>query len=267
LIPSIDLYLLLDQLAKNQSEIKLLNVYKGLPVSYDVQIKAVGDSEIQVHSNKYQLACLYHQRETYLQGDKLPFTLRSQVMSLHLGKENAVLANLEMAPNSIGNRTQIRVEPDEPLLGVIQFNGSASEFFVPLGDISGEGAGVYFEHYMFPARLCQPGNEISMTIWLPDTSAPKTRRLPTRPLIESRNAKPLSRPDLPKGQDGKIVITTTGRIMSVHPEFQWKRYRVGMKLFFKDLSRTVILHYISQRQSEIIRDLSILTDELYSRKG
>ena len=261
-----DPYLLLEQIARNQSEIKLLNVYKGLPISYDVRIHSIGNSELQVHSNRNQLACLYYQRETYLQGEELPFTLRSQVMSLHLGKEDAVLANLEIAPNSIGNRTQIRVEPDEPLLAVIRFEGSSSEFFVPVADISAEGAGVYFEHYMFPTRLCQPKSGISMSIWLPDTNSSKRKKLPTRSLVESRNSKLFSRSDLPNGQEGKVVLTTKGNVVSVRPEFHSSRYRIGLRLFFKDLSRTVILHYISQRQSEIIRDLSVLTDELYSRK-
>jgi hypothetical protein len=266
LIPKVDPYLLLEQIARNRSGIKLLNVYKGLPISYDVSLHSIGDSEIQVHSNRNQLACLYYQRETYLQGEELPFILRSQVMSLHLGKEDAILANLEIAPNSIGNRSQIRVEPDEPLLAAVQFHDSPSEFFVPIADISAEGAGVYFEHYMFPARLCRPGNEISMSIWLPDTSSSKRKKPPTRPFIESRNSKSLFRPDLTRGQEGKVVLTTKGKIVSVRPEFQANRYRIGLRLFFADLSRTVILHYISQRQSEIIRDLSLLTDELYNRK-
>lgn len=266
MIVKLDPYLLVEQIARNRSGLKLLNVYKGLPISYDVSIHSVGNSEIQVHSNRNQLACLYYQRETYLQAEELPFTLRSQVISLHLGKEDAVLANLEIAPNSIGHRTQIRVEPDEPLVASIQFDGSPSEFFVPVADISAEGAGVYFEHYMFPARSCQPGKEISMSIWLPDTTSSKRKKLPTRPLIESRNARFFSRPDLPRGQEGKVVLTTQGKIVSVHPEFHSERYRIGLKLYFRDLSRSVILHYISQRQSEIIRDLSILTDELYSRK-
>jgi hypothetical protein len=40
-----------------------------------------------------------------------------------------------------------------------------------------------------------------------------------------------------------------------------------MRLFFKDLSRTVILQYIAQRQSEIIRDLTLLSEELYKLKN
>jgi hypothetical protein len=266
LASSIDLHLLLRQIARNQSEIRLLNNYRGLPISHDAKINSVGDSEIQVHSNKYQLACLYHQRETFLQGKELPFVLRSQVISLHLGKEDATLANFEVAENSIGNRSQIRVEPGDPLVAIVQFSGSSSEFFALLADISAEGAGVYFERYTFPSRLCQAGNEIGMTLSLPDTVPQKARRLSTKPLVESRNSKSSFHPALPRGQDGKVVITTRGKIVSVHHESEPNRFRVGMKLYFRDLARTVILQYIAQRQSEIIQDLGTLSDELYSRR-
>jgi urease beta subunit len=157
--------------------------------------------------------------------------------------------------NNIGSRTQIRVEPDEPLIATVQFNGSASEIPVPLADISAGGASVYFETYMFPARLAQPGNELTMTISLPDSVSNKIKKsnLPSRTNHTDR-------------QDGKIVITTSGRVIGVQSEFHLKRYRVNMKLFFKDLSRVVILQYIAKRQSEIIQDLRILSDDLYSRK-
>ncbi|HEX2994330.1 MAG TPA: hypothetical protein VHP14_05885 [Anaerolineales bacterium] len=266
MITKLNLHLLLGQIARNRSEIKLLNTYKGLPISHPANISSVGGSEIQVHSNKYQLACLYHQRETYLQGEELPFILHSQVMSLHLGNEDAILTDVQVAPTSIGNRTQVRVEPNEPLIAIIQFGGSSAEFFALLADISAEGAAVYFETYMFPTRLCQPGNEISMTISLPDNISSKIKKPPTKPLLENQTVKSFLRSEGLRGQDNKVVITTRGKIVSIHPEFQSKRYRVGMKLYFKDLSRTVILQYIAQRQSEIIRDLGVFADELYSRK-
>jgi hypothetical protein len=266
LLPNINLYELLGQIARNRSGVKLLNVFKGLPISYDVRINTVSNSEIQVHSNRFQLACLYYQRETYLQGDELPFIVYSQVLSLHLGKEDATLTNLETMPNSIGNRMQIRVEPNEPLVASLRFNPSSPEFFVPLTDISGEGAGAYFEDYMFPAKLCRPGNEISMTINLPDTSSQKMKKLPTKPLMTSQSVKSYLTTDSLRNQDSKVAVTTRGKIVSVRPELGLKRYRVGMRLYFKDLSRSVVLQYISQRQSEIIRDLSVLSNELYSLK-
>ncbi len=258
MIANLDLHLLIRQLAKTQPNIKLLNVYKGLPISYNAFISAVGDSDIRVHSNRFQLACLYYQRETYLQGGEIPFLLRSQVTSLHLGQEDATLTSFEVAGKGIGERTQIRVEPEEALVARIRFEGSAMEFLAPLADVSAEGASACFEQYMFPMRLCQPGKSMSMTVSLPDTAAQKIKKPSTKTL--SLSAEPW------RGQTGTVVITTLGKVVSVHAEQDMNRYRVGMKLFFKDLSRMVILQYISQRQSEIIRDLNILSDELYNLK-
>ncbi|NOH01769.1 MAG: hypothetical protein HND47_07320 [Chloroflexi bacterium] len=258
-------YPLLEQIARNQSGIKLLNIFKGLPISYDARINSIGGSEIQVRSNMYQLACLYFQRETYLLGEELPFILHSQVVGLHLGREEATLANLETAQKGIGERMQIRVEPESPLIMIVKFEGSASEFYALLADISAEGAGIYFEDYMFPSRLCQAGRTLSATLSLPDGISQKIRK-PTRPLREGRVTGSLSQSELPKGQDGRVVITTQGKVVSVHPDFPLSRYRVGLRLFFKDLARAAVLQYIAQRQTEIIRDLGVLSDGLHNLK-
>jgi hypothetical protein len=258
MVTNLDLYLLLKQIAQTHPNVKLLNVYKGLPISYEALISSVGDSEVRVHSNRFQMACLYYQRETYLHGDAIPFLMRSQVTSLNLGREDAILTSLEVASTGIGERTQIRVEPEDELTARIKFEGSSMEFLAPLADISAEGASAYFEHYVFPVRLCRLGNAVSAIISLPDTVTQKIKKLSTKPLPTN--------PEAWRVQTSAVVITTTGKITSVRAETEQHRFRVGMKLSFKDLSRTVILQYISQRQSEIIRDLSLLSDELYKLK-
>lgn len=258
MIATTDIYLLLRQFAQAHPNVKLLNVYKGLPISYDAHINSVGSSDLQVHSNRFQLACLYYQRETYLFGDEFPFLLRSDVISLNLGKENATLTNLEVAQKGIGNRSQIRVEPEEPLVARIRFEGSPMELLAPIVDISAEGGAAEFENYMFPMRLCRLGSQVAISITLPDTISQKIKKFPTKPLPTTS--------ELRREFAGAVVLSTTGKVTSIRLDQEAGRYRVGMRLFFKDLARTVILQYISQRQSEIIRDLGILTDELYKFK-
>jgi len=261
-----DLLLLLGQIAKSRSDIRLLNIYKGLPISYDTSINSVGEFEINVSGNRQQIACLYYQRETYLQGDKFPFLIRSQVISLNLDKENAVLADFEVAKSDIGKREQIRVEPDEPPIAYIQFVSSGYEISSSLADVSAEGGRIYLEAQLFPARLFQPGNEITIAISFPDNVSQKMKKISTKTQLETRGSKPIIHTNLPAWQNGKVTITGRGKIVSVRPELHLNRYRVGMKLYFQDLARMVILQYVSQRQAEIIRDLHILSDELYSRK-
>lgn len=271
-IPSMDLLQVLRQAARNRSGIRLLNIYKGLPISYATNIVSISLSEIQVTGSKSHIACLYYQGESYLQGDELPAVIHSTVKSLNLAQDSAVLTNFEIAENNIGKREQIRVEPDDPLVVSIQFKGSSYQFLAPLADISANGVSVYFESFIFPARHCQPGNEFMMTISIPDFVARKMKKLPPRPGSESRNEgrKVLTAPlraNPTGGQDGQIVITANGKVIAVRPELETDRLRVSAQVFFKDLSRMVILQYISHRQTEIIKGLRILSEDLYNRKS
>jgi hypothetical protein len=263
-----DLIQTLRLIARNQSSIRLLNIYKGLPISYDTNIAAIGTSEIQVPGSKNHIACLYYQGESYLQADALPFIIRSTVKSLNLAQDYAVLTNFEVAQNTIGKREQIRVEPDDPLIVSIQFKGSAYEFLAPLADISANGISVFFDGFMFPARLSQPGNEFAMAITIPDFVARKIKKTPPRLTNENRKVTaPLpQRPSSPAGQDGQIVIKASGKVITIRQEIETDRYRVSAQVFFKDLSRMVILQYISHRQSEIIKDLRVLSEDLYRPK-
>jgi hypothetical protein len=263
MIANPNLYLLLKQIATEQSDIRLMNVYKGLPISHDAHINSVNDSEIHVQSNRHQLACLYHQQETFLQSTEFPFVIRSQVISLHLGRQDATLSNLEIAPNNIGKREQIRVEPDEALTAYIRFNEAPMGIVAPVADISAEGAAVYLEPYMYSPRQCQPGLPVVVSVTLPDTVSQKLKKAVPRPLPGNRSTGTLH-PEASIGAAGTVVLSTTGKIASVRSELIG--FRVGLRLFFKDLARTVILQYIAQRQSEIIRDLSLLSDELYRLK-
>ncbi len=262
-----DLLQLLRQNARNQSGIRLLNIYKGLPISYDTTITSINISEIQVSGSKSHIACLYHQGESYLQGDELPVVIRSTVKSLNLVQNYATLTNFEIAQNNIGKRAQIRVEPDDPLVVSIQFKDSSYEFLAPLADISANGASVYFESFMFPTRFARPGNELKITFPIPDFVTRKMKKPPPRPgsgggkIITSS-----SRPISSLKQDGQIILTASGKVIAVRHEAEENRYRVNTQLFFKDMSRMVILQYISHRQSEIIKELRVLSEDLYNHK-
>lgn len=264
--PNAELMKMFEQAARSQSGITLLNIFKGLPMSYDASISSIGDAGIQVRANRYQITCLYHQRETFLQVENLPFVLRSQVLSLNLGKETALLNNFTQANNNIGKRAQIRVEPDDALEASIQFKEASYAIPVPLADISAGGASIYCESQLFPVRVLRIGSELSMTFSFFDSVAQKLRKVSSRPLIEGRDSQSFLRTNLLAKQDDRITVTAHGEVISVRPELHLRRYRVGVKLFFKDISRMVITQYISQRHAEIIQDLRVLSEELYSLK-
>lgn len=261
-----DLLELFRNISSNRSGIKLLNIYKGLPITYNTRIVTVGNSEILVPGSRSHIACMYYQGESYLQGEELPFIVRSKVKSLNLAQDYAILTSFEVMNDDIGKRAQIRVVPDDPLIATVQFKGSAFEFLAPIADISASGACVFFESYMFPSRLSQPGSELTMTLTIPDFVVRKIKKPAQRTVSDGRRVTAPLASTLPTDQDGQIVITANGRIISIRPDVEQKRYRVSAQLYFKDLSRMVVLQYISHRQAEIIKDLRLFAEDLYSRK-
>jgi len=254
-----DLLAILSQIAREQSGIRLMNIYKGLPISHDTNITSVGASEIQVPCSKNHIACLYYQGETYLMGENIPVVIRSKVARLNLAKDYVVFSNFESAQDNIGKRMQIRVEPGEPIMVGIEFKGSSFEFLAPLADLSANGASVFFESAMFPGRLSRPGNELKISIPLPDSMTHKVKKITEKTTSEVRKT-------LPPPQGNRVVVNAGGKVIAVNPDVDSNRYRVSVQLSFKDLSRMVILQYISSRQSEIIQDLRILSEDLYKRK-
>jgi len=255
----VDVVKLFRKIAREQSGIELLNIYKGLPITQETRIVSVGMTEIQVEGNRSHVACLYYQGESYLRSKDLPFIVRSKVKSLNLEHNSAVLSDFEVARDNIGMRAQIRVETDSNLIATVQFKQSAFEFKTTMVDISASGASVYFEDYIFPFRICQPDAELTMHIPIPDFVS---KKLMAR--SSPRTTAPLRY--LPSNQDGDIHINASGRVVAIRPEPENKRYRVSVQLFFKDISRMVILQYISHRQAEIIKDLRVFADNLYNSK-
>jgi hypothetical protein len=194
-------------------------------------------------------------------GESIPVVIRAKVLRLSLAKDYAVLSDFESAQDNIGKRMQIRVEPGDPIMASIEFKGSSFEFVAPLADISANGASVFFESTMFPGRLSKPGSELTMSIPLPDSMTHKVKKL-----VAQKTTGEL-RKTLPPPQGNHVVVNAHGKVVAITPDLEFNRYRVSVQLAFKDLSRMVILQYISMRQSEIIQDLHLFTEDLYKHKG
>ncbi len=261
-----DIFGKIDHVINSETRIRLLNIYKGLPITNEAAVTFVGDDEIHVSSGKNQISCLYHQHETFIQGIDLPFTIRGEVISLNLNKQDAVLKNLDIRPNNIGKRMNIRVEPSSTMMGVIQFKDHPARLTVPIADISGFGVSVFLRDFLFPVKLFQPGNEISFSIRLPETVVKKPVKLSTRQVTGSRGIIIPIRKQVPPLKEGQLEINAWGKILGVSTEKITNRYRVNIKLILRDTDKAYVTNFIIQRQNEIIQDLRFLTDNLFGEK-
>ena len=267
MIDKLELFELLQPFAEQKSQIRLLNIFKGLPITHEATIKSVSDSEIIVNCDRYQLACLYNQRETYIQSNELPFTLRAQVLRINLTKEEASLSDFEIAQSDIGNRMNIRVIPGDQLVGIFQIQGNPTKVIAPIADISNYGISVYINELLFPIKLFQTGDDVNLTIAFPEKVSSEIKKELLKQISATRNSRRVLRtirpPTIPHGN---MSINAWGKILAIRSEKKSFRHRVSMKLYIKDSERLILTKYISVRQAEIIQDLRFLAEDLFNSK-
>lgn len=271
------------QIASNKTAVKLLNIYKGLPISNDAFIQKLSENSIQVTSNKYQLFCLYFERATFIQTQSLPGIIYAQVEKLNLHSQEATLINLRYINKDIGNRTQVRVRPEEPLSVLMQLKNSSSTISVLLADLSVNGMGIFLDRNLFHPSLFYVGIPLNVVIDLPAirTRSPQTTGLnPSSDLLTSRFSREQIRglshlmDDLPAprkqpqaaDRQSSTRVTANGMIKNIRPELHLNRYRIGIQLIVEESGQAAIKSYISQRQSEIIREIRMFYDLLANLK-
>lgn len=274
LIPDSDLMNMFRWIASKGGEIRLLNNYKGLPIANEAKIVAVGTDAIQVSSSRYQLACLYLNRETYIQSNDLPGSLWSHVTGLSTESLQAVLTDFHFAQPTFDLRNQIRVETSSPVEVILQLHNPFTIVQTSLADISANGIGVYLDRQRYHPRLFETGTELRISLSLPEVTArapqtaslsqpdrnPRPNRDPSyRPLTGSLSTGALNRQPA-AGADKRF--TARGRIMNVIAEPLNNSYRIGIKFIHDDNTRVLLNQFINARQTEIIQEIKMLYELL-----
>lgn len=265
------------QINREKKEIKLINVYKGFPISYPGKVIAVGKKAIKVKTEAFQTVCLYLDKETYVQSEIFPAVVKANVAELDFNKLDATLSSFKYMVGGVGNRTQVRVEPKEPMEGLIQSKERHTVVRGELADLSLDGLAVYLEPQLFTPRLYYKGAEIIIHMKLPGVKKPPAskvfeetissrpeaqprfddlRRAPTRlPMTEYP---PIYTGESPRR--GEFVLI--GMIVNLRDESLYKRWRLGIRLNVEGLSRSLISEFILQRQTEILREIRNLYNTL-----
>ena len=271
---------LLNKLSASGSEIYLLNVYKGVPLSYAAKIIEVSERYIRVLTDTYQTVGMYIEKTTYIQSQWLPEILKADVIELDSRQKTAILANLSYVTNGIGKRMQVRIQPKEPMEGNIQNIQDNRIVRAELADISQEGLAFYLPKLMFSQREYFKGAQIRVSLQLPgeykisqaktDLSADNeasnrfsrnnVRNTPVSSqttrgagiLQGSAYTRYISNP--------KILIR--GLVANLRLEEAHGRYRIGARILSTDPPVPLIPQFIVQRQGEIIKEIRLMSELL-----
>jgi hypothetical protein len=263
--------------AKAKQPIYLLNVYKGVPISYEATLVDVSWATVKVKTQKYQVVCLYRERETYVQSRLWVDTLHARVVEVDIPKAETVLTNFEYVKGRIGDRMRVRVEPQEPLEGDIRAKDATQPFRYELADLSLDGAAIYIPSRLYSPQIYPKGVPVTLDLRFPGdyTLMESDSKLsaPRRPRATDR----FSREDLRKlsahnglqdtdEQSERKVrlpeLKINGTVVNTREEPSFRRYRIGIRINPDDFSRTVISQFIFQRQTEIIKELKAVYESL-----
>lgn len=266
------------KIAQNNQYIRLLNIYKGLPINNEATIVKIESTYIEVETDRYQTVCLFLDRETFIQSHHLDQTIKARIYKVDPQHTRAILYGFESIPSGIGDRTQVRVEPDEPILGVVQVKDAMSTIQGNLADISQNGVGFFIDRNSFSPRHLRIGSEITISFKLPEGNFSEKKNSAT---LDS-GSDPMARfsreqirvSQVVQNRDDNRPKTTSslkitpfnlqirGQIVNVRPSLSANLYRIGVRLFNDEQSKIILSNFISLRQSEIIRELKTRYDAI-----
>ncbi len=266
------------KMARSESGTHLLNVYKGVPLSFPAKIVEVGEGYLRVLTDTYQIVCMYLEKSTLIQSELLPEIVQAEVIELDTKKHLALLANFHYVEKGIGNRAEVRIQPKDPLTSEIQDKEEKLTLKGELADISKEGIGIYLERLVFFSKVVYPDAEVDIMIELPGEYilALEKSRQQTEGGVYDRFSRENVRysPVYPSGQRHPIPGQTKplispnlqikAKVVNIHFEKAHDRYRVGMRMLPNSQAGSIISRFISQRQSEIIQEIRELYQLLVS---
>jgi hypothetical protein len=254
-----------------KKEIRLINTYKGLPISFPGSILSVTGDSVLVKVDRTQIVCMYRDHDAFVQGETFKETIKAHLTQIDLVKLEVILSYFEIPDSSYNDRSNIRVEPDSPISGNIKTRDARIPFRGQLADISENGMGIYIEERLYHPSIYHAGAEIVVEINLPSSG-----KFGTRTVVKYGGMVKDDQPDAQASRlnmfpelskAGTSLSSTTfsldragglelhGTVVRAHREQALRRYRIGIRLKPNEMTRTVINLFVNSRQAEIINEI------------
>lgn len=215
---------ILRALQAENEPVGLINSYYGLPVTNEALIMVLGEDSVRLSVHPYQAVTMAIENITFITHARLPSVLRGVVSQVNFTGPDAVLTDLLYAPDSIGSRTGLRVQPPSRVQVVVYSQKSSSRG--ELLDISELGAGVCtFSTLIYNPISLKPGASVRMTIDLDEFT----------PTLDVQ---------------GQILYTVS----------DGDNHRLGMKIEPDEPTRQVINHFVGQRKVVLLNELQALAE-------
>jgi len=266
---------LLNELAASHTEINLLNVYKGVPISFTAQIVGFQGMSMKVRTDQRQTVCMFFEKKTFIQSKGLTEIYQAEVTDLDPIDRVATLANFNRVVSGVGNRVLVRVQPKGSLESNVKNQYSDNIVQGELADISQNGLAIYLPLEIFSPRLYCKDASVTVTLRLPGVYEPRPSKTGPSPLGKSTGRlsreivrfpfvnKPAAKPSEGEANPQSLenpLIGIHGIVVNTYLDQSKGCYRIGMRILEDDPSRAFITQFIAQRQKEIIGEIKAMYD-------
>ena len=201
--------------------VKMLNMFRGMPVSYDATIALISQEYAALTVHGYQAACIFLEKRAYLQSQVLPEVVQAHPISIDVPHGEVILNRFSITGLNFSRRMATRVQPKESVRVQIHTN----EATIPgsLADLSVSGMGVYtFGAYVSEQMDLSRHEVVSLEL--------------TLPLVERR-------------------LELQGRVINVSRERFTLLSRCGIEIVIDPEAETILQEFISQRKSQVFQEL------------
>ncbi len=213
---------------RQNEPLRLINDYHGLPVVYEAWIKELSPSTLRVAVHPHQAVCMMIENFTYISSASMPYVLRAGIQEIDFNLSEAVLTDFLFAPDTIGSRLFVRVEPEYKVQVVVSTRKSNSKGY--LLDISEVGAGVCtFSALMYNPVTLKRGASVVLHLDLDEFE----------PSLEVK---------------GEILYMTR----------EGDTHRLGIRIEPEENARTRINQFVGRRKVNLLNELQALAEARHS---
>ncbi len=201
--------------------LKLMNIYKGLPISTPTKILKMEEDKVIVTAEKIQKFVMESEKEVVLQSAHLPSDLHADVHFVDASRPLAILKHLKTMKTSVNNRKHTRVTVTSRLPITLKLGKSHYTGYVY--DISINSIAILFNPDKFGENELK-GREAEVSFKLPW-----------------------------ENEEGFVNITVKADILFNRNEKEF--HKVVVLLEPDDICESYIFDYIYKRQKELIKEL------------
>ena len=207
-------------LISEQKPVTMYNTYRGLPFNYEAEILEVEQGNVTTRVHQYQAISMALEGRTHLHASALPQVIRANVVEVDFRKKEAILSEFNIAGDTVGKRSKVRVQPSELLEAEI-YDGRR-RIRGRIVDLSADGMCIFnYSAYMYVLSFGLE-REVNVDFKLPSADT---------------------------------IVRFSGIITNLSDQEGSYVHRLGIKIFPSPVIEPLLEEYISKQQQVIMHEM------------